>query len=86
MNLLLRIITPTQNTTHEVEWLEINTPAGNRVILPHHAPLIATLTPRSLIKYQPIGAEVIERQISHGVVDVNRTRVILVTNDVISEE
>jgi len=39
----LKIITPEKQETHKVAWVEIETLAGGFVILPGHAPMVATL-------------------------------------------
>ncbi|MCL5436522.1 MAG: hypothetical protein M1549_01425 [Candidatus Dependentiae bacterium] len=81
MNLLLHIVTPISRETIEVEWVEIQTPVGNRVILPHHAPLIAALSPRSTITFKLADGEVNTRFAHSGVLEVNRTRATLILND-----
>lgn len=81
MNLILSIVTPIDQTTFEVEWLEIETPVGNRVILPHHAPLIAALKPRSILSYKLVDGQVDTRFAMSGVVEIDRTRVQVIIND-----
>jgi len=41
----LKIITPEKKETLEVAWVEVETLAGGFVILPGHAPMVATLKP-----------------------------------------
>lgn len=81
MNLILTIVTPVSQTTLEVEWLEIETPVGNRVILPHHAPLIAALKPRSIISFKVADGATDTRFAYSGVVEVNRTQANVILND-----
>jgi len=40
----LLIISPETRQEHDVAWVEINTKAGNFIILAEHAPMVATLT------------------------------------------
>ena len=46
----LRILSPSKERVCQIEWLEINTPAGNLVIQDNHAPLIANITHNSMVK------------------------------------
>lgn len=46
----LRVLSPTQDRTVNIEWLEINTPAGNLVIQNNHAPFIANILQNSVVK------------------------------------
>ena len=41
----LIIITPNKQETFEVAWVELETLAGGFVILPGHAPMVATIKP-----------------------------------------
>lgn len=81
MNLILSIVTPIKETTFEVEWLEIETPVGNRVILPHHAPLIAALKPRSTLLYKLVDGQENSCFVLSGVIEVDRTRARVIIND-----
>lgn len=81
MNLILNMVTPVKQATIEVDWLEIDTPAGSRVILPHHAPLVATLKPRTTITYQRIDGKIDTIFALSGVVEVDRTKATVIIND-----
>lgn len=81
MLLTLHIITPVSKITYEVEWLEIDTPMGNRVVFPHHAPLIASLKPRSTISFKVVDGTVETRFAYSGVVEIDRTTANIVIND-----
>jgi len=41
----LKIISPDLEKTVDIAWIELNTQAGNFVILPKHAPMITALSP-----------------------------------------
>lgn len=45
----LRILSPKTDKYLTVDWVEINTPAGNMVIQSFHAPLIATILANSTV-------------------------------------
>ena len=47
----LKIITPKKSETLEVAWVEIETLAGGFVILPGHAPMVATLKPDEDLRF-----------------------------------
>ena len=40
----LKVISPETEEKFEIAWIEVNTHAGNIIILPDHAPMAATLT------------------------------------------
>ncbi len=81
MNLILTIVTPVSQTTLEVEWLEVETPVGNRIFLPHHAPFIAALKSRSIISFKVADGSTDTRFAYSGVVEVNRTHANVILND-----
>lgn len=43
----LFIVTPFKKITKEIDWLDVQTTAGNFVILSEHAPMIVSLQPDS---------------------------------------
>ncbi|MBN2266954.1 MAG: hypothetical protein JW725_01250 [Candidatus Babeliaceae bacterium] len=72
----LTLITPASKESWEVKWVEINTPSGNRVIQPGHAPTVALLKPRSIVRF--LQDEKIEKfEIGEGVCRIERTSVTL---------
>ncbi len=48
----LSIISPLKTVTDKISWIEINTPKGNFVIEPGHAPIIIALTPGRKVIYE----------------------------------
>lgn len=81
MNLFsVSIITPVGEQSFQVEWLEIKTPSGSRIIKAGHAPLIALLVPDSTILFLKPGGAVESSIITQGVVRVERTRVLIVAD------
>ncbi len=47
----LDIISPAASHHYEVAWVELNTPVGNMIIQPGHAPLVITLSPNKPLVY-----------------------------------
>lgn len=42
----LHIVWPDKQQTTEIAWVELNTPTGNYIIQPGHAPMILALSPK----------------------------------------
>lgn len=62
--------------SYEVLWLELNTPCGNYIIQPGHAPMIVTLTPDT--KVHCLLAHNREQKtfiVTNGVAHIQRDRV-----------
>ncbi len=69
----LRIVTPTASHTYTIDWVELNTLDGNRIIQPGHAPAVFVLAPNYdlLFKTSADGEQIFP--ISHGgIVEVTR--------------
>lgn len=77
--MIFTIITPSLSYEHSVEWVELNTPTGNYVILEGHAPMVLVLQPESNYSYL-INAErdAITRPLSKGIAHITRTQVTLI--------
>jgi len=59
----LQIITTQKITEHDIEWIELNTPAGNMVILYGHAPMIIELSSGYELLYKIKNSVVLESMI-----------------------
>ena len=77
----LIIISPTYRHTYTITWLEINTPAGNFVIQPEHAPSIMTLSPHEKITFCLKNGKRESITIRQGVVHITRTDATILLND-----
>lgn len=72
MNLF--IMSPTAQHTYHVAWVEINTPAGNFIIQPGHAPTIFILSAQKPIIFRLENGKQEELMMHHGgIMDVTRT-------------
>jgi len=75
----LLVINSTQQKSHEIEWLEINTLQGNFVIQSEHAPTIFVLAPDSTVSYLAHGSQIATSLlIKQGVVEITRARATLI--------
>lgn len=66
------IIDPYQSLHFDISWLEINTPVGNMVILPEHAPMIIELSPAQELSFELIDGKKETVFVSHGFCHVTR--------------
>lgn len=73
----LIIISPFSKTSVDVEWVELNTPVGNFIIQPEHAPTIVTLTPGQPIIYMTTSGKEESFNVKEAVVQVTRNSVTL---------
>lgn len=71
----LQIVSPDKKETYEVSWVELNTPTGNYIIQPGHAPMILTLSPKQpFIFAHKNGKEEIV-MVDRGIAEINRMQV-----------
>lgn len=65
----------------QITWIEINTPAGNRVIQPGHIPILVGLAPHQKITF---GLSTGKREsfvIKQGIAHVTRTGVLILIKE-----
>lgn len=62
----------------DIEWIEVNTTLGNRVIQEGHAPLIVALKKDSPVIFLDKHAGQQTLQVASGILSVNRNHAILV--------
>jgi F0F1-type ATP synthase epsilon subunit len=70
----------TQKKVVRIVWLDVDTPTGNYVIQPAHAPMILTLTPNSRVSYCLTNGKQESLDIKHGVAHISRNSVVLLVN------
>ena len=68
----LSLVTPLNAKTMQVAWLELNTPVGNFVILPGHAPMIVTLSPNKTLTYCLSSGKQESCTVHRGIAEINR--------------
>ena len=68
----LIINSPTQEISHQVAWLEINTPTGNYVIQKGHVPTLMMLATNQPLTYRLQTGKEEAMLIEHGFVTIDR--------------
>ncbi len=77
----LIVITPEKKELFDITWVECNTPGGNYVIQPGHAPTIFSLSPhRPFIYCLKNGKEEVI-MVKLGIVEITRTHITLLLNN-----
>lgn len=71
----LQIITTQKITQYDVDWVELNTPVGNMVIQPGHAPMLVELSAGYELVYQTVDGALMSLMIIQGVAHVSLTDV-----------
>ncbi len=75
-----RIITPQETHIHAVAWIEVNTPNGNFVIQPGHAPTILILSPGKEISFRLVNGKQEAFFVERGILEITRNSAILLVN------
>jgi len=77
----LTIITPNETSEFSIVWLELNTPTGNMVVQPGHAPMILILASRQPAMFRLKNGKQESITVRHGIADIRRDRATLVINE-----
>lgn len=77
----LIIVSPFAQKTIDIEWIELNTPVGNFIVQPEHAPTIITLTPGQPVIYMTTSGKEESFIVREAIVQVTRTAVTLLMQD-----
>ena len=77
----LTIISPTKKESHEIQWVEINTPTGNYVIQPGHAPMILTLSSEQPVIFCLLSGALQKLIIKRGTIKITRTDLLLILSE-----
>lgn len=78
-----RIVTPQETLTYAVAWIEVNTPAGNFVIQPGHAPTILILSQGKEMNFRLVNGKQESLIIERGILEVTRKTTTLIVNKAI---
>lgn len=73
--MLLEMIGFDQHHQLEVQWVELQTKAGNLIIQPEHAPMILELQPNTPVRYCLETSKQNTVQLAGGIVHITRTSV-----------
>ena len=77
----LHISSSLENREIKIAWIELNTPAGNFIIQPEHAPMVVTLNPMSRVTYRLTTGKEETKKIGKGVAHVTREGVTLLITE-----
>ncbi|HBL98193.1 TPA: hypothetical protein DDZ86_00950 [Candidatus Dependentiae bacterium] len=78
MSFVLTIVLPTGRQEFEIDWVEINTPSGNRVVQEGHAPLIAPLEPKSNFKFSKPNGTIESFAVDSGIARIDRKGITII--------
>jgi F0F1-type ATP synthase epsilon subunit len=74
----LTLISPDVVREFCIEWIEITTTTGNRVILPGHAPLVEQLVPKKTVTMKLPGGALKTIVLENGIVSITRDAILIV--------
>ena len=77
----LEIIRPLSKQEFSVVWLELNTPEGNFVIQPKHAPMVLTLSPNKDVIFCLKNGKQQSITVQYGVAEITREKTTILLNE-----
>jgi F0F1-type ATP synthase epsilon subunit len=80
----LTVVSPNPKLIKGVEdlaWIELDTPVGNFVILPEHAPTVLTLKKNSIVRYGLKSGKQDSIDIVDGLAHIKRDQITLLLNE-----
>ena len=77
----LIISSPLQRNTHDVAWVELNSPIGNLVIQPLHAPMVLSLKKGSQVVYGLMSGKQDSFTITSGIAHITRESVLILVTE-----
>lgn len=77
----LTIITPFHKEEFVINWIEVRTKTGLRIIQNLHEPFLNELSPKSMVSFELQNQQVIARSVTQGFVSVERTRITLLLSN-----
>jgi F0F1-type ATP synthase epsilon subunit len=77
----LNIVSPFAQKTFDITWIEINTPAGNFVIQPGHAPMVVALSAHKDITICLTNGKQQNFFIKQGIIDITRTTITVLSSE-----
>lgn len=76
----LTVISPTNTTTHDIQWIDIKTSQGNFVILPGHAPTILVAKPGKTITYRLSNGADVDITVKSALIDISRDAITILVH------
>ena len=77
----LNVIRPYATDQFDIVWLELNTPTGNYVVQPGHAPIILILTPDQPAVFRLKSGKQESVNVRQGIADIGRDYATLIINE-----
>jgi F0F1-type ATP synthase epsilon subunit len=77
----LKLIRPISETTLEINWISIETAAGNRMIQKGHIPIIARLQPNKELTYETREQKTESMTLPGGIAHITRTGVTIIVDE-----
>lgn len=68
------VLSTTHKKEHEINWLEVETSAGNFVLLEGHAPVILLVTPHTSMTLGMVNGKKETFVTNGGILDIRRTK------------
>lgn len=75
-----KIVTPQETHIYAVAWIEVNTPAGNFVIQPGHAPTILILSQSKEMNFRLANGKQESFIVERGILEVTRSSATLIVS------
>lgn len=72
------IHTPIHTATHQITWLEINTPTGNYIILKGHVPMIIPLAMGEPLIFQIQNGAKQVMNVNRGIIKIERNSALVI--------
>lgn len=77
----LKIVSSNDYITHDVAWLELNTPKGNFVIQGGHVPMILTLSAKHPVIFRLKSGKQKTFYPEHGIAEITREQATIIVNE-----
>ena len=80
----LNIVSPNPDLNRSIDniaWLELDTPVGNFIILPEHAPTILTIAKNSNVRFGLSNGKHDFVSISQGIASIKREKITILINE-----
>lgn len=74
----LTLISPDSVREFQIEWLDLTTTTGNRIVLDGHAPLVEQLIPKKPITMKLPGGALKTIILENGIVSITREAILIV--------
>lgn len=77
----LIVVSPTQNNTYAIAWIEISTPAGSFVVQHGHMPMIIALKENTSLPFRLENGKQEVIVVPQGIAEITRSSVTIIINE-----